>query len=232
MRSACQCSRSLLLLFFTSKFRTETTTIFLKSFIIKFTSIHINELEHEPTKIHKFRPSGLIIFFQSSVHSSSSHQPYFAHTAEVFGLYVAFPRSSVILQNPWSLRPRQNGLELFQNWTYLGGFQCFLVLTELAKKWLFSLYFILLVLATPQKAETMKRKGGRNQLHLFSAEQRICGPSSWDPAWTGGKGMRPTHLGRLGRLEGILFRANEKNSLVSHLPWKTNIETGYGFFLI
>lgn len=41
----------------------ETTTTFLKSFIIEFISIHINELEHEPTRIYKFRPSGLIFFF-------------------------------------------------------------------------------------------------------------------------------------------------------------------------
>lgn len=61
--SACQCSCSLLLLLFTSKFRTETTTTSLKSFIILFISILINELEHDSKRIYKFRPSRLIFFF-------------------------------------------------------------------------------------------------------------------------------------------------------------------------
>lgn len=33
-----------------------------------------------------------------------------------------------------------------------------------------------------------------------------------------------------GKERGILFRASEKNLLVSHLPWKTNIETALFFF--
>lgn len=56
------------------------------------------------------------------------------------------------------------------------------------------------------------------------------GPQAGVQCGARGKGMIPTHLGHLWKLGGILFRASEKNSLVSLLPWKSNIETGCGFF--